>query len=103
MLVTDDQRGVLGMVTKAYVLEQPPGPSPAKRWVDQRLVPAMINGIAPVEGALNRVSQGSKRNPALALGAALACGYLLRLIFAPARRAPRLADIGPRWTMRRRA
>lgn len=71
------------MVTKAYMLDKPPGPSEAQRWLDQVLVPGMVNAVAPVEAALYRVSDRARRAPLTALGAALACGYLLRGLTAP--------------------
>ncbi len=58
--------------------ESQPAPGRLKRTVDQAVIPAAVNLAGRVEGALMRASERTRRRPATAMLAALACGYLVR-------------------------
>ncbi len=76
------------MVSKTYMLDRPPRPSPLKEYFDQQVIPAALNAVAPVEAALYRVSERARARPGAALLGALVLGYGLRWI-AGHRRARR--------------
>lgn len=64
-------------VTRSYVLHKPSPPGPWKVYLDQDVMPKVIDAVASVELGLQRVAVGTRRRPAAALGAALGVGYLL--------------------------
>ncbi|MGI4745723.1 MAG: hypothetical protein ACRYGI_07860 [Janthinobacterium lividum] len=73
------------MVSQAYMLEKPSGPSPIKVWFDQKVIPVVINAAGDVEGLLERVAIGARKAPIASLAAALGVGTLLTLCVVPSR------------------
>lgn len=51
------------MVTQAYMLDKPKAPGPAKRWLDQAAIPALIDAAASGEAVLERVASLTRRAP----------------------------------------
>lgn len=64
------------MVDKAYMLHKPPGPGPAKRYLDQVMLPVAIDLAGSGEVAIQRLSERSGIRPAVILGG-LAGGAIL--------------------------
>ena len=65
------------MITRDYLLEKPRGPSAAKVFLDQRVIPAAIDAAGACEVALERASQRTGLSvPVLLAGA----GGLLALV-----------------------
>jgi hypothetical protein len=65
------------MVTQAYLLHRPPPPSNPKRFLDQQVIPALIDAAAAVEAQIETAANTTRRNPLLACGAMLAIGWLV--------------------------
>ncbi len=74
------------MVSKAYLLEKPSPPSVAKLFLDQQVVPALINGVGAIEQGLERVAVAARATPLAALVVALGLGCLLRASLGSAKR-----------------
>lgn len=72
------------MVDKAYMLDKPPGPGPAKRYLDQVLLPVAIDLAGSGEVAIQRLSERSGIRPAVILGG-LAGGAILLVALAVTR------------------
>jgi hypothetical protein len=68
------------MVTKNYMLKKPQGPSAPKLFLDQQVVPALIDAAGAVEGVLETIAVRSRAAPFSALGAALGTGALLSMV-----------------------
>ena len=68
-------------VGRDYLLEKPPGPSAAKRFLNQRMVPAAVNMAARGEVALDRASARSGIRPSILL-AGLTGALLLSAFYA---------------------
>ncbi len=68
------------MVGRSYLLEKPAPPSAGTRFVNQRALPAVIDGVAALEFGLNQAAIAARKNPLLALAAAAAFGGLLALL-----------------------
>jgi len=77
------------MVTRAYLLNQPPAPSSLKRWIDQVALPVAIDLAAQVEAGAEKVAVTTRGNPlaivvgmfGLAFLAAHARGRTKRVLF----------------------
>ncbi len=65
------------MVTRTYLLDKPPAPSPAARFVHWNVEPVVINGLGAAEARIERLAEAIRRMPLRALGVALALGMLL--------------------------
>lgn len=68
-------------VTRSYVLHKPSPPGPWKVYLDQDVVPKVIDAVTSVELGLERIATGARKRPAAALGAALGIGYVLGVAF----------------------
>jgi hypothetical protein len=66
------------MVSKVYLLEKPPPPSRAKRFMDQRVVPLLIDAAGAVEGRLEELAVTARRAPLCSFGLAVAMGFVLK-------------------------
>lgn len=75
----------VAMVSQAYMLEKPSGPSPIKVFFDQKVIPAAINAAGDVEGLLEHVAIRARRAPFASLAAALGIGTILTLWIVPRR------------------
>jgi hypothetical protein len=75
------------MVGRAYLLEHPSPPGPARRWVDQRALPTVIDTVAMVEWLLEAVAQAARRRPATVLGIAASSGVLAAMLLRRGGRA----------------
>lgn len=79
------------MVDKSYMLEKPPGPSPAKRYLDQVVVPFAMDLAGAGEVAVQNLSQRTGVRPAVLVGG-MAGGVALLVVLAVRRgRRPALA------------
>ncbi|MGX7705274.1 hypothetical protein [Methylobacterium sp. Gmos1] len=85
------------LVTRDYMLEQPPGPSGPKRILDQVVVPGLANAAGTVEAGIERVVIGARRNPLLAAGLVAGLGLALAVARWP-RRLPRQDGASETWT-----
>ena len=68
------------MVSRAYLLEKPGGPSKPKLFLDQTVVPLLINAAGAVEGVLELVAVRTRKLPIRTLGTALGIGTLTALL-----------------------
>ncbi len=66
------------MVTASYMTKKAPEPGALQRFFDWRVLPVAINAAGGFEVVLSRWSERARRQPWLAAGAAVACGFLLR-------------------------
>lgn len=82
------------MVDKAYMIEKPPGPGPAKRYLDQVVLPFAIDLAGSGEVAIQRLSERSGIRPAVLVGG-IAGGAILLVALAVTRQ-PRRAGRGAR-------
>ncbi len=73
------------MVSRDYMLKKGAGPSGAKVFLDQKVVPAAINAAGAVEGVLELLAVRVRRMPVAALAAALGTGTLVTLLAVPRR------------------
>ncbi len=73
------------MVSRAYLLDKPGGPSTPKLFLDQTIMPILINAAGAVEGLLERVAVRTRKRPIHTLGAALGLGTLTMLLAVPRR------------------
>ena len=73
------------MVGRDYMLKKGAGPSAPKVFLDQKVVPVMIDAAGSVEGVLERVAVRVRRMPVAALAAALGTGTLVTLLAVPRR------------------
>jgi hypothetical protein len=64
------------MVDRRYLVSKPSPPGKWKVFLNQHLIPRMIDASAMVEAAVEDTSTYARRNPLLAVSAAL-CGGLL--------------------------
>ena len=75
------------MVSQAYMLEKSPPPSALEWFIDEQVVPAMIQAAGAIEGVLEVVAQRTRQQPATALSLAAGFGVLLFVItWRPRRR-----------------
>ena len=72
------------MVDKSYMLEKPPGPGPAKTFLDQVVLPFAIDLAGSGEVAIQRLSERSGIRPAVLVGG-IAGGVALVIALAFAR------------------
>ncbi|MGI4953340.1 MAG: hypothetical protein ACRYGM_16170 [Janthinobacterium lividum] len=78
------------MVDQSYMLKQGAPTSAPRRYLDQTVLPVMIDLAGDVEAGLEQVAIATKRHPIVAMGAAVVtgaalCTLLLRQL-APRRR-----------------
>ncbi len=73
------------MVTRAYLLHEPPRPSKARVFLHQSMVPMLINVLGSVEQRLESVAVQTRGRPAAALAACFAAGCVMATV-APLRR-----------------
>jgi hypothetical protein len=71
------------MVSSSYLVRKPAPPSDLKRFFDQRIMPAAIDGAARLDMGLVKISEQMRRNPAMALGLAVGMGVLLAAWLRP--------------------
>ena len=76
------------MVDESYMLEKPPGPGSAKRYLDQVLLPFAIDLAGSGEVAIQRLSERSGIRPAVLVGG-IAGGVVLVVALAFARQPRR--------------
>jgi hypothetical protein len=74
------------MVSRNYLLKQPAAPSPGKVFIDQAVIPALIDAAAAVEQQLERVATGVRNAPILGMGVACGVGWLASRAARPATR-----------------
>jgi hypothetical protein len=67
------------MVSSAYLVRKPASPSELKRFFDQRIIPAAIDGAGCVDMGIGRVVREFRRNPKIGLGLSLALGALVAI------------------------
>ncbi len=65
------------MVDERYMLEKPRRPRAAKRYLDQVVIPKMIDAAGMLESGLEQASVCARRSPVAAIGAAAGLGWLL--------------------------
>lgn len=65
------------MVQPHYMLAKPPGPSRPMVFLNQSVVPALIDASAAAEGAAERLAVFARRSPLVALVAAIGAGAVL--------------------------
>jgi hypothetical protein len=80
------------MIDRSYMLEKPAGPSPAKRYLDQIVVPFAMDVAGAGEVAVQNLSQRTGVRPAVLVGG-MAGGVALLLVLA-VRRGRRSAFAG---------
>lgn len=73
------------MIGPRYMLHKPSGPSAPKVFLDQKVVPAMIDASGALEGVLERVAVAARRMPIATLAASLGIGTLVTLLTVPRR------------------
>jgi hypothetical protein len=76
------------MVSSAYLVRKPASPSELKRFFDQRIIPAAIDGAGCLDMGIAKVTREFRRNPKIGLGLALGLGALVAISFS-SRRARR--------------
>jgi len=64
---------------------KPAPPSALKRFFDQRIMPAAIDGAACLDMGLLKTAEHMRRNPAMALGVVTGMGVLLAVVAQTAR------------------
>lgn len=69
------------MIDRAYMLEKPDGPGPAKRYLDQVVIPFAMDVAGAGEVAVQRLSRRTGLRPAVVAGG-LAGGLALLLVIA---------------------
>ena len=74
------------MVTRAYLLQESPVPSPPKLFLDQKVVPFLINLAGAVEAQLEAIAVQARARPAAALAVAFASGCVLDTVLRQRRR-----------------
>ena len=67
------------MVSPSYMTERRAPPGAAQLFLNQRLVPAAIDGLAGLEVVAERLAQRVRGSPAAAVVAAIGLGFLLAL------------------------
>jgi hypothetical protein len=73
------------MISSSYLHRKPAPPSDLKRFFDQRIMPAAIDGAACLDMGLVKTGEQMRRNPAIALGLTAAMGVLLAAWLRPQR------------------
>lgn len=68
------------MVSSAYMLDKPKTKAPTAVFVDQRIVPALIDAAAAIEGLIERVGVRTRAAPSGPLAAAFCAGALLAAV-----------------------
>jgi hypothetical protein len=76
------------MVSSAYLVRKPAPPSALKRFFDQRMIPAAIDGAGCLDMGITKVTREFRRDPKIALGLTLALGAVVAISFR-SRRARR--------------
>ena len=64
-------------VNRDYMLKKSSGPSGPKVFLDQVVVPGLVNGVGAVEGGVERLAAAARRNPLLAVGLVAGAGLVL--------------------------
>ena len=59
------------MVSSAYLVRKPASPSELKRFFDQRIIPAAIDGAGCLDMGIAKVTHAFRRNPKIGSGVAL--------------------------------
>lgn len=67
------------MVSSTYLVRKPASPSVLKRFFDQRIMPAAIDGAGCLDMGITKVTGEFRRDPKLSVGLALALGALLAI------------------------
>ena len=67
------------MVSSAYLVDKPNGPSSAKVILDQMIIPALIDIAGDMEAMLERLSTRTRSAPGVALGTAFGLGVIVSL------------------------
>ena len=62
------------MVTRDYMLDQPPPPPAWRQFVNLEVVPAAINALGAVETVIEKAAVRARTRPATSLGVALGAG-----------------------------
>jgi hypothetical protein len=73
------------MINSSYLHRKPAPPSDLKRFFDQRIMPAAIDGAACLDMGLVKTGEQMRRNPAMALGLSAGMGVLLVAWLSPRR------------------
>ena len=73
------------MVTQAYLLHEPPGPSRQVVFLHQKMLPFLINVVGAVEQQLESLAVQARARPMAALATSFATGCLLATV-TPRRR-----------------
>ncbi|TLU72420.1 hypothetical protein [Lichenicoccus roseus] len=68
------------MVSRAYLLEKPAGPSGAKLFLDQTITPILINAAGSVEDVLERVAVRTRKQPVRTLATGFTLGTMGMLL-----------------------
>ncbi len=74
------------MVSPTYPLHKPDSPSAVKVFLDQDVLPALINAAGEVESVMERIAVSTRANPQILLGLAFGFGAVLSFLFRRARR-----------------
>lgn len=70
------------MVSQAYLLHKPAGPSAPKRFLDQQIIPAIANMLGSGEGAVLAAARRIEHRPGQALLFAFFTGALVSILCA---------------------
>jgi hypothetical protein len=77
-----DTNGCQFMVSENYLVQSSPAPSTVRRFFNQQIVPGAIDTVAYVESGVERIAQGTRRQPVMMLGVAMSAGFLVSLLRA---------------------
>jgi hypothetical protein len=77
-----DTNGCQFMVSENYLVKYSPAPSTVRRFFNQQIVPGAIDTVACLESGVERIAQGTRRQPVIMLGVAMGAGFLVSLLRA---------------------
>jgi len=78
---------IKAMVSSAYLVRKPAAPSELKRFFDQRIIPAAIDGAGCLDMGIANVTRQFRHNPKMGLGLALGALVTISLVSRRARRS----------------
>jgi hypothetical protein len=70
------------MADTDYLTQKPAAPTAPKRFLDQRVIPGLIDVAGSVEAALEHWTVRVRRSPGASMGVVLGIGALLSLLLA---------------------
>ncbi len=73
------------MVSRAYLLHKPPRPSALTLFVNQRIMPLLIDSAASVEALVESAAVRTRQRPGMPLAVAFCAGALLSALLPRSR------------------